>query len=191
MNSTAVAETLTSRPLTSDEISRATQYLVSTRENLVNATGKCSEEQFHYKPAADRWSIAEILEHITIIEYAVHAIIGRMPQAPADAGDRNHSEIEEFIVANVPLRTGKIVAPEAICPKGQWPPEESLQRFVDGRTKMLQLLAEAPALRGHIVPHPILGDWDGYQWILAAAGHSARHTAQIVEVKACSNFPAS
>jgi hypothetical protein len=30
---------------------------------------------------------------------------------------------------------------------------------------------------------------DGYQWILAVAAHSARHTQQILEVKADPKFP--
>lgn len=54
----------------------------------------------------------------------------------------------------------------------------------------MQLLVEAPALRGHVIPHPFLGPWDGYQWILAAGAHGARHTAQIEEVKASAGFPA-
>jgi hypothetical protein len=66
-----------------------------------------------------------------------------------------------------------------------------MERFKEGRAHTLQLLAEAPALRGHIAMHPIAGAWDGYQWILAAGGHGARHAAQIEEVKADPGFPAA
>jgi hypothetical protein len=41
------------------------------------------------------------------------------------------------------------------------------------------------------VDHPVLGPLDGYEWILAAAAHSERHTKQILEVKADPNFPAN
>ena len=44
-------------------------------------------------------------------------------------------------------------------------------------------------LRGHGMPHPVLKTLDGYQWVLLIAGHSARHTAQIDEVKADPKFP--
>jgi hypothetical protein len=52
-----------------------------------------------------------------------------------------------------------------------------------------ELLSVARNLRGHVLPHPVFGPWDGYQWILAAGCHSARHTGQILEVKADPNFP--
>ena len=44
-------------------------------------------------------------------------------------------------------------------------------------------------LRDHFFDHPVLGPMDGYQWLLLIATHSARHTAQIEEVKADPNFP--
>jgi hypothetical protein len=44
-------------------------------------------------------------------------------------------------------------------------------------------------LRQHAVDHPLFGPWDGYQWLLAAASHGARHTGQLREVKADQNFP--
>ena len=44
-------------------------------------------------------------------------------------------------------------------------------------------------LRGHASPHPILKALDGYQWELLLSAHSARHTAQIQEVKSDPNFP--
>jgi hypothetical protein len=45
-------------------------------------------------------------------------------------------------------------------------------------------------LRGHIAPHPVLKELDGHQWILLLAAHSARHTAQIEEVKKAAGYPA-
>ncbi len=45
-------------------------------------------------------------------------------------------------------------------------------------------------LRGHGAPHPVFKMLDGYQWVLLLSGHSARHTAQIEEVKAGAGYPA-
>jgi hypothetical protein len=44
-------------------------------------------------------------------------------------------------------------------------------------------------LRDHFFDHPAFGTLDGYQWLLLISAHSARHTAQIEEVKADPNFP--
>jgi len=40
------------------------KYLEKTRAELVNATKGLSTEQWNFKPAADRWSVAEIAEHL-------------------------------------------------------------------------------------------------------------------------------
>ena len=44
-------------------------------------------------------------------------------------------------------------------------------------------------LRAHAAPHPAFGPLDAHQWILLVAGHSARHTAQIEEVKTAAGYP--
>jgi hypothetical protein len=176
--------------LSASEIARATEYLSQTHDDLLAEVADLDDAQWHFKPAPGRWSIAENLEHIVLIESRVHAIVCGMADAPPAEPDRKNSEIDELIVSQVPLRTMKVQAPERVLPTGQWDPPETRRRFVEGRGHTLRLLVEAPALRGHVVPHPILGPWDGYQWILAAAGHGARHHAQILEVKACPDFPA-
>jgi hypothetical protein len=40
-------------------------------------------------------------------------------------------------------------------------------------------------------PHPLFGTLDLYQWVLLVAGHTARHTQQIEEVKRSPGFPAA
>jgi hypothetical protein len=58
-------------------------------------------------------------------------------------------------------------------------------------------LQSTPDLREHALEAPPLKVvtngaylWmDGYQWILAAAAHTERHTKQILEVKANPEFP--
>jgi hypothetical protein len=179
----------TSAVLSPDELSEATRYLISTRDCLVEVLSCLSDPQWNFKPAADRWSIAETLEHVVVVEDRVHAIIDQLPSAPGAEPDRVNSKVEQIILAQVPNRSPKFKAPPHVCPSQQWSPRETLARFLENRTRTLELLVEAPSLRGHVVPHPFFGPWDGYQWILAAAAHSARHTDQILEVKETPGFP--
>ena len=174
--------------LSSHELSKATDYLLSTRHNLVEAVGGLSDSQWVFKPADDCWSIAEIVEHVAVIENRVHAVVGRMQEAPLCEPDRVNSPIDERILAEVVRRTIKIKAPEAVWPSHRWSPRESLARFVASRSRTMELLVETPCLRGRVLPHPVLGSCDGYQWILAVAAHNARHTEQILEVKRCRGF---
>ena len=63
-----------------------------------------------------------------------------------------------------------------------------MANFLDRREQNLQMLTPA-LLRGRVIPHPALGPWDGYQWLLAAGSHCFRHTGQIREVKEEPDFP--
>ena len=49
-------------------------------------------------------------------------------------------------------------------------------------------MRESPPLKA--ITKGALNSMDGYQWLLAAAAHTERHTKQILEVKANPNFPA-
>jgi uncharacterized damage-inducible protein DinB len=177
--------------LSAREISRATEYLNSTRDALLAAVTGLDASQWDFKPMPVQWSIAEILEHIAIVENRVHSLIGRMKDAPPAEAGRNDAQIDEFVIAAVPQRSTKFEAPPQILPSHQWTPAETLERFTGSRAHTIHLLLNAPFLRGHVAPHPVFGPWDGYQWILAAAGHAARHTEQIQEVKGCIGFPAA
>ena len=174
--------------ISSQEKSRAIDYLLETRDELLKSVGELSESQWHFKPAPDRWSVAETLEHIVFVETRVHAIIGRMPEAPEAEPGTDPSVTDNVVLKEVPDRTTKVQGPAAVLPTGQ-SPTESLHRFHQGRARTLELLESASFLRGRVVPHPLLGPWDGYQWILAAGAHCARHTCQISEVKSDALFP--
>jgi hypothetical protein len=111
-----------------------------------------------------------------------------MDEAPICDPDSDLARIDDFIVNEVPKRSTKVQAPAHVIPTHRWIGPEALEHFVESRDKTTQLLATS-LLRGHVVAHPVFGPWDGYQWLLAAAAHSARHTEQIQEVKADSKFP--
>ncbi len=176
--------------LTADEMAKASRHLSVTRDVLVEAVAGLSALQWSFRPNYESWSIAEILEHLALIEGRVHTLIGNMSNAPEAESAGKPSEMDEIILNEVPKRTTKAKAPEPICPQGRWSGEEALQCFLTSRERTMQLLA-APLLRGRVRPHPIFGAWDGYQWLLATGSHTARHTEQIREIKADVNFPGS
>jgi len=177
--------------VTAAERGFAAAYLAVTRDRLVEALNGLTAAQWSFKPAPDRWSIAETMEHIAIVEGRVPDIVGSMAQAPADAPNRDVRQVDAFVLVAVPMRHPKVKAPERIAPLGNRTGRQALEDFLANRVRTAALLSSSPNLRGRVVPHPILGPWDGYQWILAAGGHCARHTGQILEVKEGANFPAN
>jgi hypothetical protein len=187
--STNAVQSSTLSALSPEEKSRASQFLASTREKFLDATGALSDAQWRFKPSADRWSIAEVVEHVAIVEGRVHWLLGKMAGPPEAEPGRFSSAIDDFILADLANTTVKVKAPPTVEPTGQCTPQEALRQFIASRTQTLQLLDSAPFLRGRVLPHPLFGPWDGYQWILGTAAHSARHAGQILNNKAHADFP--
>lgn len=164
-------------------------YLNEGRDRLLSILASVEGDQWTFKPGPDDWSILEILEHIVIVERRVHNIIASAPDAPfLPPGMAMQPERE--LVEMVERRAGRIPASPAAQPTGQVTPQQALSEFGAAREKTLQLV-DAPALRGHVLPHPVCGFWDGYRWLLGAAAHSNRHAAQIQEVMSHPACPAA
>jgi len=180
----------TGQDVTNMEREQGLRYLAETRAGVIEAVKGLSEAQFNFKPAPDRWSIAETLEHIAMVEDAVlTGVRARLEKSPAPAADRDVKQLDAMILEKVPDRSTKVQAPPQLLPAGHTTPAASLDRFLRSRQQTMNWLKSDSDLRGHVVDHPVFGPLDGYQWILAAAGHSERHTKQILEVKADPNFP--
>ena len=166
----------------------ALDYLATTRDDLLAAIQLLSPAQWHFRPTENGWSILQIVEHLALIEGRVHGVIQRIPEAPEAEAGRDDLAIDAFILRTLPHPKRKVEAPPIVSPRGQWTPEQAVREFVSVREQTLDLL-NAATLRGRVLPHPMFGPWDGYQWILGTAAHTARHTGQIRETHAAAGYP--
>lgn len=175
--------------ITAEEKSRLTNCLTSTRDRLLQTINQLTEQQVIAKPNSDGWSVADILEHLTIFETTVHGLIEKMPNLPALGDDHAHEKIDRFIAVTVADRSKKLVTPAQGTPTQRWTPAETLKQFLEARTRTLALLDADCVLRGRGIHNPLYekGPWDGYEWLLALAVHTARHTEQAEEVKRAVN----
>jgi hypothetical protein len=175
--------------LTPADREKADQYLQQTRDGVVAAVKGLSEAQMKFKPAPDRWSVAEVLEHITLVEDGLFQMTAeKVMKSPAGAADRDTAKADAMVLAMVPDRSHKAQAPPQFVPTGRWTPAETLDHFQKSRARTIAFLDSTPDLRAHVSESP-LGPLDGYEWMLFMAAHSERHTKQILEVKADPNFP--
>jgi hypothetical protein len=173
------------------DLESAQKYLESTKKNIEEATKGLSAAQWNFKPGPDRWSVAQVMEHIAISEDFLRGFVeNQVLKAPA-APDRDVKKIDEMVLAMVPDRSHKFQAPEPLRPTNQYgSPEATLKHFLESRAKTEALLSGTPDLREHAVDNPPMGQkLDAYEWILFIAAHSDRHTKQIKEVEADPNFP--
>ena len=182
---------LRAQDLTKEELTRASDYLEKTRAGVLAATQDLSDAQWNFKPAPDRWSVAEVTEHIAAAEDFLMAMIhNKVMTAPPRAEPTDVKVIDDLILQGVPDRTHKLKAPEPLIPTNRFnTPKDSVQHFKDSRAKTLSFLRDTKNLRGHAADSPLGQQLDGYEWVLFIAAHSDRHTKQINEVKADPNFP--
>lgn len=177
--------------LTTSEREQGLRYLDETRTGVLESTNGLSEAQWRFKAAPDRWSIAEVMEHIALAEeYLLSSLREQLPKAPAAAADRDPKELDATILTMIPDRSKKFKAPPPLVPTGRWTPQEALDHFLEGRAQTMAFLKASQDLREHLIFLPPLGkSVDGYEWVLAASAHCERHTKQILEVKADPKFP--
>ncbi len=186
----AGASAVSAQEVTQAEKDKALQYLETTRKNVLEATKGLSEAQWNFKPASDRWSVAEVMEHIAAAEDFIRGLIKeKVMMAPAGEPGRDVKKTDDGVLAMVPDRTNKVQAPEPLVPTNRFgSPDGSIKHFVESRTTTEDFLKTATGLRDHVTDSP-MGKLDGYEFVLLIAAHSERHTKQINEVKADPNFP--
>jgi DinB superfamily len=181
---------LRAQELTPAEKDRALQYLESTEKNVRDAVKGLSAAQWNFKPAPERWSIAQVVEHLAAAEDMLRGMIVEKVMISPAAPDRDVKMIDDLVFKTVPDRSHKVDAPEPLRPVNRFgTPEEALKHFVESRGQTEDFLKRTPDLRAHAIDSPMGQKLDGYEWVLLIAAHSERHTKQINEVKADANFP--
>jgi hypothetical protein len=161
------------------------QHLDGSRRRLLDTVQGLSPEQLSFKPAADCWSVADCVEHIIVVEHFVLDSIERRLQSPPEP--QKHAETvgkDEVIQERVPARNFRVKGPEAVMPTGRWPEFAALlAQFEVARNRTVQFTTGTEAdLRNHFFPHPFLGQFDCYQWLLFIGTHCERHVRQMEEV---------
>lgn len=184
------AVTTRAQEVTQAEKERALLYLETTKNGVLQATKGLSEAQWSFKAAPDRWSVAQVMEHIAASEDFIRGMVKeKVMAAPGEPG-RDLKKIDDAVVAMVPDRSHKAQAPEPLVPTNRFgSPDGAVKHFVESRATTEDFLKTTTGLRDHAVDSPMGMKLDGYQFVLFIAAHSERHTKQINEVKADPNFP--
>jgi len=141
------------------------------------------------RPEPGRWSVAEILEHLAVVERRMTRFLTTQIEAARADGVEPESEtspiLDSFNMALIVDRsTRRIVASEASIPSGELDADAAWEALEQSRAAFREavLSGDGLALGGRTVPHPSLGPLNLYHWIAFAGGHEARHADQIREI---------
>ena len=171
-------------------VSEIFEQIDRTRGRLLRAVEGLSERQQHFRTAPDRWSVAQLCEHLATVEGNVAGLVGRLLARAEESGAPGRLEgapfdpvsIEEFVERG---RGVRIEAPERLRPADATPLADSLARLAESRAALHALRPRIERADGRSLrfPHPAWGPLDLYQWLLFVGAHEDRHLAQIEAVK--------
>src|SRR6266403_406043 len=112
-------------PLEQGERDRAMSHLHATRKVFLDAIAGLSDAQWNFKPAADRWSIAECSEHIAVSDDSLFELLQQVVKSPASPEKKSVVK-DEYILRVLTDRSVKAKAPEFLQPKRRWPDRDTL-----------------------------------------------------------------
>lgn len=154
------------------------------RENLMTIIANLSNEKAAALPDGEKWTLAELIEHIAIVEDGMTSICAKLlKQAEADGAKSDGAAkiSADFLSKAAASVDQKLEAPERVRPTGTKTVAESLAKMDENRETLKQMrpLFEAFDGAAHKFPHPAFGDLTAHEWLALIGGHELRHTRQI------------
>lgn len=151
------------------------------RQQLIKSVSGLSDEQLNTRVADGSWTIAQVLEHLYLIETSIAAMI---------AHTLKHGEsqpVEEKPIHLTVDRSKKVEAPDFARPSDRFFTRHELEeKLHQSRQQLRQITEQAnPAdLEAKSFSHPIFGSLNLKQWVEFVGYHEQRHLAQMEEIKA-------
>lgn len=154
--------------------------------------GTLSNEELHWKPDSDTWSIAQNIEHLMIINESYFPLLSELREMPIEeiVGDNNTSQVIEtgaYILSSVtPDRTHKIKTFPLWEPNSEGLKGDVLHIFSSHQERLKTEIKNSEGLlkRGVVIASPANA---AYTYTLATAfeiivTHEKRHLEQTKEV---------
>ncbi len=166
------------------------RHLDVQHERLRNAVESIPREQRETKPNPQRWSVAEVIEHLSIVESRIARVFDAKLAEARTAGAVREERDDSPVVGSIDMdrvldRSRRITAAESSLPSGKLDADAAWSALERARNALRDSVRGADGLAlGEIVqPHPVLGPINLYQWIAFVGGHEARHAAQVMELR--------
>ena len=166
------------------------EALDESRARLDATLAGLGDEQEALRDAPERWCVAEVVEHVALVEKQMGRLVGLLlAKAEADgappptAADGPLVALDEVAER---ARREKYQSPEMAVPRGGASVADSLAHLRESRAALTALRprVEAVGAATHAYPHPAFGPLNLYQWLAFVALHEDRHRRQIEQLLA-------
>jgi uncharacterized damage-inducible protein DinB len=162
--------------------------LDAARGSVTAAVAGVPEGLRSTRPAPGRWSVAEVLEHLALVD---RSFAQRMADAIAEARvaglgpeDRPRNPLPPAIEHRMADRSEAREAREALRPAGGLDAAAAAAELdvARGAVRQAVSLADGLALGSVSAEHRVFGSLTMYQWVELTAAHEMRHADQIREI---------
>jgi DinB superfamily len=163
-------------------------HLDRQRLILRAAVDSISPDRWQRRPSPEGWSVAEVLEHLSLVEFRLaNLFTTKLAEARAQglAAEPDDTPLDLMRgMDGVGDREQKVATGEVMQPKAGLDGSAAWAALDDARRAMRAALISGDGLAlGQIShPHPRFGPLDLYQWAAFLGWHEARHAAQIREI---------
>jgi hypothetical protein len=169
-----------------DELERQRRALL---EELLAHTPE--QLQFHPRPGA--WSLAQLIQHLVLVEESSLEFLQKKPPRPAASRTLRHRMRWAVfsVVAPYPLRVKAPVA--VVLPSADTPVEALVARWEDARRRLAEHLEGIPEehLRLVVFKHPVGGPLPILETMEFFRLHLTHHTHQIRRIRGAAGWPSA
>lgn len=180
---TELKEAAPSGALTDGEREQLLELYEDSREQLEALVASTPDELWAKKPGPDRWSVAEVVEHLALAEPLLFGFVERSLAAPADP---NWALVAgampiDALIDRISDRSQKAKAPEPAQPKGGMSRADALAKYAGARQVTSEFVHRTDApVKKHVAELPF-GKNTAHQILVLIGAHNLRHNAQIAE----------
>ena len=157
------------------------------REKFKSAFASLTDEQLNAKPDGEGWSVAQIVEHVAIVNGGALRICAKLLSKGEAAGKANDGSVtlsSAFLGAGADGQ--KLEAPEMVRPINNVPIADSIAKLDELQGQYADLKAKFEMVDGIDAkfPHPYFGELSAQEWLVLSGAHEIRHLKQIRRVLA-------
>ena len=158
--------------------------MAKAQTGLLSAADAVPADDWQTRPSEEKWSAAELVAHLMVVERGVIGKADRVLQHPP----KRVSLLKRIHIpmALVESRWIRRKSPVPIEPEMLRDKEAMLAELRTVRERSMAFLEETRGrdVREYCWKHPALGTLNTYEWMQFIAAHEVRHTKQMREISA-------
>ena len=159
------------------------------RARLKELVSPLTEAQTAALPDGEKWTIAQIVEHVAMVDEGSMRICGRLLRKAQEAGSTSDGKAvisDHFRGKGVEIAAIKVNAPDIVQPTNEKTIQESLAKLDENSEQLEQMRSVFESVDGteFKFPHPFFGEISAHEWLALKGGHEMRHIKQIENVLA-------